>query len=42
LSIPTKQKHFLGNSEYDFTIIITVSIILFLIMAFISKLKKWW
>ncbi len=41
LSIPTQQKHFLGNNEYDFTVILTISFILFLIMLIISKLKKW-
>lgn len=42
LSIPTKQKHFLGNSDYDFIIIIFVSIALSLIMLAISKWKRWW
>ncbi len=42
LSIPTKQQYFLGSNENDFTVVVIISLSLFLIMLAISKIKRWW
>ncbi|MCK5588800.1 MAG: magnesium transporter CorA family protein [Candidatus Pacebacteria bacterium] len=42
ISIPTKQGHlFLGHNN-DFNLIIVTSITMLIVMAGISKIKKWW